>query len=281
MFCPNCGAKVEDDEKFCYNCGAPIKRRGAGAAPAAAPAVDNIPEPEPVRMPDPEPVYTPEPEPVYTPDPEPVFMPEPEPVRQFAQDNRPDAQFSRTAFAEQQPAGGAFDLEQFWKDNLFSLINSQTENKYAHPGAYIATFKPYISDKLMERTLKYICQGKASRDDVIGMLTLNLDENKNKFGLGRAGLVVTKYGFYYTGIPGTKEQVKQMAIGGLIYSGVKAAKKEVMAAQVSYADIDDASVEKEFLVVKFKNGKFLKINMGDYFNGGRFRDALKTICANI
>ena len=141
MFCPNCGAKVEDDEKFCYNCGAPIKRRGVGAAPAAA-VEENVPEYDytdgntysyerEFEQESAAEEFHPEPEPVRMPDPEPVrrFTPEPEPVRQFAQDNRPDAQFSRTAFEERQPTGGAFDLEQFWKDNLFSLINSQTENK--------------------------------------------------------------------------------------------------------------------------------------------------------
>ena len=28
MFCYNCGAKLEDDEKFCYNCGAPVRNLG-------------------------------------------------------------------------------------------------------------------------------------------------------------------------------------------------------------------------------------------------------------
>lgn len=40
MFCYNCGAKLEDDEKFCYNCGAPVRSRGAKPAgePAKKPA---------------------------------------------------------------------------------------------------------------------------------------------------------------------------------------------------------------------------------------------------
>ena len=40
MFCYNCGAKLEDDEKFCYNCGAPVRSRNAKPAgePAKKPA---------------------------------------------------------------------------------------------------------------------------------------------------------------------------------------------------------------------------------------------------
>ncbi len=293
MFCSNCGANVEEDEKFCYNCGAPLKRNRHREekrfTDAPAEIVNKLTntelEGEPSEIPVPEepmediPVSEPAaPEPVK--EPEPAKAPEPvvPPVFAKAPERIPEPE---PEVSSQTASEKGFDIEQFWKDNLANLINTPAENKYAAPNTYIASFRPFISDKLMEKTLKFICGGKATADDVIGMLTLNLDEKKSKLALGRAGLVVTKYGLYYAGIPGTKEQVKQLAIGGLIYAGVKAAKKEVMAAQLQYTDITDASIEKEYLVVNLKNGKYLKINMGDFFNPGRFRDAIKEIIAHL
>jgi len=86
MFCPNCGAEVQEGQKFCVQCGTPLHVQEPAAQPSEPEdaGLDIIPpQPvvvSPIDLDVPEPSVA-EPEPVVVPEPEPAAASEPEPTQ--------------------------------------------------------------------------------------------------------------------------------------------------------------------------------------------------------
>ena len=241
MFCHNCGAQVEPDERFCFNCGTPLRDREEDAAETYTP---------PAADPEPEAVYTPQPEEADSSQPETFagVQPEPSPV------TRAEAPFS---------------IEQFWADNIYTLLLPNV-----NPNLWFVGTTPGIPEKMLKNAFKGMGQKRIPMPEIIGLVGFN--NGLCGYVLGRNALgfrtVLPQDGsvtaFALFGV-----------IGASIYSAKKS--KGGAGAFINYRDIVGVSHDKDMVYVTLKNGSVAKMYMSEFFSPDGICDALNTIIRHL
>lgn len=165
MFCPGCGAKIDDGARFCPVCGQQIQAATTAPAHAAAPA---------------QPQYASQPAP--TAQPAPAVQPQPGPA--FA------AAPAMHAVAPVSAVRPALSITRIIPCALAII-------------AIVLSFMPWFSvSPTVVQASSYASQGANSLSQLAGQSTdysssLGFDENYNVWGLGKAGEVAVTYQSMY------------------------------------------------------------------------------------